>query len=442
MRRSTGVISLLAFAALCALCALSMLAVSCRRKPKPSGGSSAPSSSTSGAASDAALRFERFIAARVREDGGLDVAGVTRDNKIVHAELDASLGVKTKHELAADFTATEETSITLAASGVVVVIGRIASRSGVWLLHDGASPRAIDAEWCVSAGGVGWVVRDKNIAKVQFLRAGANAIDATSGPVTVPADTEAHLRCGPDSLAIAVGDGETLALSRLRPGSLSFTSPTSFDLEKPDDFTDELRERFVIPRAGDDVVVVRVGENKVSLRELVTGEATPRPWTTSAEFHLDEDADVVEVAAAPAAGSTVWILASEPQKGAPCSGGEAARRIVLHALKPGVRGTSRPVVELACGVEAIRAHLEADAIGAHLWWTEPVSDGSCSHPGLSVSAVVEAASERPGARHAALLAEGVARLADGRYLAVVRAGGCAPYDAPGNGTLAWGPSPK
>jgi hypothetical protein len=180
---------------------------------------------------------------------------------------------------------------------------------------------------------------------------------------------------------------------------------------------------------------VRVGAEHVSVRELA-GE-TPDKWITH-DAALDEATDLVDVVAAPNPGGAIYLLVSEPMKGS-CPDGDPPRRIVLHELRTdGGKSISKrkPVVELACGVEAIGAHLEADATRARMWWTEPAE--GCAHPGLTVGAIVEAASDKPGARRVAFMAEGIAKV-DDRFVSVVRAGGCSPWNGPNNGTLAWAP---
>ncbi|GAC1352014.1 MAG: hypothetical protein NVS3B20_04530 [Polyangiales bacterium] len=407
----------------------------------------APTSATAESASAALPKFERFIAARARDASSIDIAGVTRDNKVVLIEVDANLKLRANHELADNFVATEETALTLAPSSMVVVVGRLGGRGGVFLLHEGEAPRAIDSDWCLSASGVGWLERTTGEVRVHFLGRGDPPIDLRSGAIKVAPEMESNLRCGADALVVSMGDGEHLSVARLRPGAPSFATPVPVSVEQPHELNDALRERLVMPRAGNDVLVVRLGEGHVWFRELVESEGAPHPWTVSrnetgnADFHLDEETDVVDVVASPTKGGPAWILVSEPdKKSTPCRGGEAPRRIVLHTLNPEKKTiVSRPVVELACGIEAISAHLQGLGTGAHLWWTEPIADGRCSEPGLSVGAVVESSTERAGARRAPILAEAVTRIDDGRYLAVVRAGGCAPYQALGNGALAFVP---
>jgi hypothetical protein len=403
--------------------------------------------------------FERFVAARARGDGDFDVAAVARDNTIVLARVDPTLHARTVTVLATAFTATEETSIALLPGGAVVVEGRIADRLGTFLLDASASkdPVVVGADWCEVGRGVAWLVRDPGGVRVAFHRAaldGGAPVDATGGVITVAAERETRIACGPDDVVVAARDGEDLSMVRLRPTTPDFaTPPAPIDVEHENELEDELRDRFVDARAGDEVVVVRVGERAVFLR--IWG-ATLGNWTKVAQtkpngeaghaFALDEDADVIDVVASSRAGGPVYVLASEPMAGE-CKDGDPPRRIVLHAIAPAVEGaryaleTRRPIVELACGVEAIAAHLSVDAASdaARLWWTEPVADGSCSFPGLAVAAVVDARSDAPGAKRHAILAEGAGAAGDGKWVAVLRAGGCAAYDAPGNGTIEWVP---
>ena len=449
-------------------CIAVVSSVACRRRASDSQSQGAPSGSVSGAssssfataASGALPRFERFLDARPRDDGAIDLAGVTRDGAIVVASIDASLGARGVLPLASNFVATEDTTIALAPGGLVVVTGRLGDATGTFLLGTAlTAPRALGDEWCIGAGGVSWLLRDgtsirAHVMRTQSTLGALGALDADSGAIEVPLDVEAHLACGPDALVVSVRDGEDLSIARLHPGTPSFTSPALIEIERENELDDELRDRRVIARAGDEVVIVRVGESKVSLRVLPAGASAPTPWTVVAttpegkkkarDFRLDGDADVVDVQASPSAAGEVWLLTSEPiRTGKACNDGDPSRRIVLHAITPGSPGAPRamqsahPIVELACGVEAIAAHLTADATVAHLWWTEPVADGSCAFPGLTVGAVVDAVSDKPGARRIAFLAEGVARAGEGRFVGVVREGSCAPYDAPGNGGIAW-----
>jgi hypothetical protein len=434
---------------------------SCRKKSPPGegpDGGAVTDASSIGGALEVLPRFERFIDARLRDDGDVDVAGVTRDNRLVLARArllpDGTLEARGIHPLADDFVATEETSVVLARGGLVVALGKLGGRAGNWLVGTSSlTPREIGEDWCASGGGVAWLAREEGGARVFYVHAGV--VDVASGLVGAAPDAEVHLACGPDALVVSVGDGEDLTLARLHPGTPAFTvAPPLVVMEKEGELEDELRERFVVARGGDDVVVVRVGERKVWMRELVGAATAPTPWSTLATtkesgapgkaFRLDADADVIDVEASSGsngASPVTWLLASEPMKGN-CKSGDPPRRIVLHSLKAGIdpepgSETRRPIVELACGVEAIAAHLGSEGDVARMWWSEPIADGSCAFPGLAVGAAIEATSDKPGARRHALIAEGVARIAEGRFVAVVREGGCASYDAPGNGALKW-----
>ena len=447
-----------------------LVAIGCHRK-KPGGElGDAAAAAPPPPATAAMPALERFVALRARGDGDLDLAAVARDRTVLLARLDPALHARTVQTLAPRFEATEETALTLLAGGAVVVSGRVADRLGTFLLDAsaGETAREIGADWCETARGVAWIARETGGARVLYHRAaldGGAPIDARSAPVTVSAEREAHLSCGPDAVVVSLRDGEDLSLVRLRPlspelSATSSASPAPVEVEREGERDDELRDRFVDVRAGDETTLVRVGTDSVAVR---TWGATLGAWSEvhvrkesggpGRRFVLSEDADVIDVAASPRAGGTVFLLASEPMAGS-CKDGDPPRRIVLHALTPaasagsegggagsggGALETRRPVLELACGVEAIAAHLAVDPTAdvARLWWSEPVADGSCAFPGLGVGAVVQASSDQPGARRRPILAEGVAAVGDGRFAGVVRNGGCAPYDALGNGTLEW-----
>ena len=447
-----GVLSGLALLACASSC-------TCGRKPVPGDvldGARADASAIG--ALETLPRFERFIDARVRDDGDVDIAGVTRDNRLVLARArllpDGTLEARGIHSLADDFFATEETFVALARGGLVVALGKLSGRAGNWLVGASSQPREISEDWCASGGGVAWLAREEGGARVFYAHAGA--VDSGSGLVGAAPDAEVHLSCGPDALVVSVGDGENLTVARLHPGAPAFAAaPPLVVMEREGELEDELRERVVVARTGDDVVVVRVGERKVWMRELLGAATAPGPWSTLATtkesgapgkaFRLDADADVIDVEASAGsngASPVTWLLASEPMRGSSCKDGDPPRRIVLHSLKVGASGEPgsemrRPIVELACGVEAISAHLGTEGDVARMWWTEPIADGSCAFPGLSVGAAIEATSDKPGARRHALIAEGIARIGEGRFVAVVREGGCASYDAPGNGALKW-----
>jgi hypothetical protein len=447
----------------CALIACASSAGCKKRSPEASttSPSSAPSSGAiapaSAAPNVATPRFERFIDAHAK-DGGVEVAGVTRDNAIVLVDYDASLAVRARKDLAQGFVAGDSTRVVLAPAGLVVVNGKLGGEAQTWLLSQGTAPRAMSPEWCEVDRGVAWLVRDDQGVRVRFVRRAAPAIDATSSIVGAPTSL-AFLDCGDSSLAVSLRDGEKTVVVRLAPSAADFATakPTPIEVDAPDDHSDDPREVHVLPR-GDELAIVYVGEQHLEMRLLRAGQSTPTPWvalSTAAEagkppkeFSYAFENDVVAITAAPKAGGPVYLLSNEPMPaGGSCPPTSEPVRTVLHALEvdaDGKKGTvvTRPIVELPCGVDAIPARLTADATGAHVWWTEPVEDGSCAQAGLGVGAIVEAGTERPGARHAKMLAESVVRLDDARYLAVVREGGCAEYKAPGNGALAWAPTPK
>lgn len=457
------------WAALALVCAL---IPACRKHEGTPG--SAPSTSASSSASALGTMsyggdgsslppFERFLDVHTRDDGDLDVAGITRARTLVVARValvptganDGELGLRARgvHVLADDVEALAETSVALAAGGLVVLQAKVGGSAGTWMVGTSLpTPQEVGDEWCEVGGGVAWLSREATGARVHFLRAGGTS--ATSEVVPAAADAEVHLTCGKTAVVVSLKDGEDLTIARLHPDAKSFTDPpVLIPIEHENELPDELRDRWVLPRDGDDVVVVRIGEREIALRELLAASSTPTAWTVVSHtkptgepgkrWKLDPDAVVIDVAAASAAGGLTWILASEPMRSAKaCKSGDAPMRVVLHTLRfdaksgaPIVLDDARPIVELACDVEAITAHLHPEGDVAHLFWSEPVADGSCAFPGLSVGAIVEASSDKPGARRLPVLAEGVAQAGLGRYLAVVRNGGCASYDASGNGAL-------
>jgi hypothetical protein len=127
------------------------------------------------------------------------------------------------------------------------------------------------------------------------------------------------------------------------------------------------------------------------------------------------------------------MLASEPAQG-DCPDGDPPRRIVLHTIE-NTSVSTKPVIELPCHVEGIAAHLTAEATRARMWWTDPVDRTVCDQKGLQIGAVVRDSSDGL-TRRMAVLCEGVAQMDATRFLAVTRAGGCAPYEQAGNGALA------
>jgi hypothetical protein len=468
----------LAFVALAATSAAGVLA-GCKKHGSegapPAATTGAPSAGASGsgsaAPSTALPRFERFFDAHLApsgagRDGLIQVAGVTRDNAIVLADYDASLSLKSRRDLAQGFVAGDSTRVSLEPTGLVVVNGKINGDLQTWLLQEGAAPRAMSPEWCEVDHGIAWLMRDDTGVRVRFVRKAAQAapaVDATSALVGAPTSL-AFLDCSEKAVFVSLSENERRLIVRMSPGAADFATqkPAPIEIDGPDDHTEDQRDLRVIPR-GDEIAILFVGEQGgVAMRLLRAGQTAPTPWLPlvdasgasspagkpSKPFTYAFENDIVDLVAAPKAGGPIYLLSNEPM---PPSGACAANtepvRTVLHALEidaEAKRGTvtTRPLVELPCGVDAIPARLAADATSAHVWWTEPVEDGSCAEIGLGVGAILEAGSDKPGARRSKILAESAIRLEDGRYLAVVRQGGCAPYAAPGNGALAWAPPPK
>lgn len=437
----------------------------------PSGGPIAPASA---APSTAAPRFERFVDAHLvppgsgKGEGLVQVAGVTRDNAVVLVDYDAALNVKSRRDLAQGFVAGDSTRVALEPSGLVVVNGKLGGDMQTWLFQEGTAPRAMSPEWCEVDHGVAWLLRDEAGVRVRYVRKGAPAngpspalapVDASSALVGAPTSL-AFLDCSERAVFVSLSENERRLVVRLSPSAADFTTakPAPIEIDGPDDHTEDQRDLRVIPR-GDEIAVLFVGEQGgVAMRLLRGGQPAPTPWLPLVDlakagkaakpFTYAFENDIVDIVAAPAAGGPIYLLSNEamPPSGA-CAANTEPVRTVLHALEIDAEAkhggvTTRPLVELPCGVDAIPARLAADATGAHVWWTEPVEDGSCAEIGLGVGAILEAGSDRPGARRSKILAENATRLEDGRYLAVVRAGGCAPYAAPGNGALVWVPAPK
>ncbi len=384
--------------------------------------------------------IEKFLAARARGDN-LEVAAVARDRSVILTTLNKDLKPIARDVLAREVEATEGTEIALVGDGLVVVVAKVSGTPGAFLLRRNAAPLAMTRDRCTTRDGVAWVLREPGSARVRLVRASG---EASTPPIPIAAEGELHVTCGPDAVVLSVRDGEHLLVSSIGVDQLG-APPALVEVEKEHELDDELRDRVILPRKGNGVVILRLGEASVSVRELDGGG--PGAWRKvlrgTSPLALREDADLVEAAAAPEPGGRIYFLISEPTSGG-CAE-DPPRRIVLHDLEPkgdAVLSTSRPVIELPCGIEAIAAHLQADATHATMWWTEPVDTKTCAQPGMSASAIVTASSDKPGAKRAAILAEGVARADETRFVAVVRAGGCAPYNAPGNGALVLAPQPK
>jgi hypothetical protein len=356
----------------------------------------------------------------------------------------------------------------------VVANGKLGGEAQTWLMQEGAAPRAMSPEWCETDHGVAWLVRDEAGVRVRFVRRALGAgqggpaspaitaLDVTSALVGAPTSL-AFLDCSEKAAVVSLSENERRLVVRLSPSAADFTTakPAPIEVEGPDDHAEDQRDLRVIPR-GDEVVVLFVGEQGgVSVRLLRAGQAAPGAWITptiaadpaapakpAKPFTYAFENDMVETTAAPAAGGAFFLLSNEPMPpGGACPPNSEPVRTVLHTLTLDAEGKSasvatRPIVELPCGVDAIPARLDATPAGASVWWTEPVEDGSCAEIGLGIGAILEAASERPGARRTKILAEAAVRLEDGRYLAVVRTGGCAPYAAAGNGALVFAAPPK
>lgn len=434
------------------------LAGGCRKKAVETAPAPAPSASASVApsasASGPALRVEKFVSARAK-GAEIELAAVARDRTVILATLDATLRPRTQEVLARDVEAAEGTEIALVGDGLVSFVGKIGGQPNAWVLRRGSAPLAISRDRCSVRDGIAWIAREAGQIRVKVARASG---DASSPPVAVGAEREVHLHCGPDAVVLSSRDGENLSLATLPIDALSAT-PTLVAVEKEGELDDELRDRLVLPRAGSSVLVLRVGQKSVSTREL--DDKGNGEWhkvlRAGKPLALRDDVDLVGGAVAPGSHGRAWFLVSEPVTGtgAACADGEPPRRIVLHELEPkdeAMLASSRPVIELPCGVEAIDVHLRPEAARATMWWTESVDAKTCTHPGLSASAVVTAQSDKPGAKRSPMLAEGIAALngtngtngTDGtdRFLAVVRPGGCAPWAAPDAGQLVLLAAPK
>jgi hypothetical protein len=397
---------------------------SCKKKTEPSVAPPASASASSSAQPGASLSFEKFLDARPLGEG-IEVAGILRDRTIVLAELDASLAPRKTTVLARDVGAVEGTDVSLSGA-LIVTTAMIGGTRGTWLLREGAAPRTIGIERCELRDGFAWLERDGESTRIKVARTSG---ELESPVIHVPADREAHVTCGATTVVLSMRDGENLSTATWTMGG----TPTPLgEVEKEGELDDELRERLTLVRESGEVVMLRVGEKSVAIRE---GNG---PWTKLVTgkgkiFSLEDDVDVVEGAAAPAAKGRVYMLASEPAQGA-CSDGDPPRRIVLHTID-GTTVTTKPVIELPCGVEGIAAHLTAEPTRARMWWTDPVDAKTCNQKGLPIAAVVVASSDGP-AKRIERLSEGVAQIDATRFVAVTRAGGCVPYEQAGNGALA------
>lgn len=384
-----------------------------------------------------AVPIEKFVAARTR-GGNTEMAAVARDKTVLLQTLDGELRPIARDVLAHDVEATEGTEINLIGDGLVVLVAKISGTPGAYLLRRNTAPVLMTRDRCTTHDGVAWVLREGANARVRLVRGGG---EATTPSIAVSPEGELHVVCGPDAIVLSVRDGEHLMLTSIGVDQLA-SPPALVEVEKEKELDDELRERVILPRKGRAVVILRVGEASVSVRELDEGGAGA--WRKVTKLSLNEDADLMEAAAAPDPRGRIFFLVSEPASGS-CGDGDPPRRIVLHDLDAkgeAIVASSRPVIELPCGVEAIAAHLQAEGTRATMWWTEPVDAKTCAHQGMSASAIVTATSDKPGARRAPILAEGIARADENRFLAVVRAGGCAPWAAPGNGTITLAPTAK
>jgi len=380
-----------------------------------------------------AVPVEKFIAARA-VGPNVELAAVTRDRAVIRSVLDPELRTIAREVLATEVEATEGTEIAWAGD-LVIVVAKLGGNPGAYVLRKGSPPLSIGRDRCVTRDGVAWLVRDGANAIVKHARATG---ESASPPIALHAESEAHVACGPDAITLTARDGEHLSLTTIAVDQLA-TPPPLQEIEKEGELDEELRDRIVLPRAGRSVALLRLGEESVSIREL--DEKGIGAWKKVPKLALRDDTDLVESAAAP---GRIFFLASEPTIGS-CKDGDPPRKIVLYDLE--AKGDSyvastRPVIELPCGVEAIAAHLSAEPTRATMWWTEPVDTKACTHPGLSASAIVTASSDKPGARRAAIVAEGIARVDDTRFLAVTRPGGCAPWAAPGAGQLVYAPTAK
>lgn len=413
---------------------ISLVAIGgCRKKPEVAAGGDAGVKT----ATLPSVPVEKFVAARAR-GANIELAAVTRDRTVILTTLNPELQPISRDVLAENVEATEGTEISLVGDGLVVVVAKVGATPGAYLLRRGAAPVAMTRERCNTSDGVSWLLREGSSARVKLVRATSESL---TPPIPIAAEGEVHLTCGPDAVVLSTRDGEHLSLAAI--GVDQFAAPPPLvEVEREKELDDELRDRWILPRKGRSVVLLRVGESSISLREL--DEKGPGSWrkvlrgSTPASLH--DEADLVEAAASPEARGRVFFLVSEPTAGT-CPDEDPPRRIVLHDITD-TSDATRPVIELPCGVEAIAAHLHAEATRATMWWTEAVDSKMCAQPGMSASAIVVAESDKPGARRAPILAEGVARADDNRFLAVVRTGGCAPWNAPGNGTLVLAPVAK
>jgi hypothetical protein len=414
-----------------AILMLLMTAASCRKKNVPASGSDGGAVPV---ATLPPLPLEKFVAARA-SGSNIEVAAVARDRSVILTTLNAELQPIARDVLARDIEATEGTEISLVGDGLVVVVAKIGA-PGAYLLRRGSAPLAMTRERCLTNDGVAWLIREGGNAKVRWVR----ATDVTSAPIAIPNESETHLSCGPESVVVSVRDGEHLSLTSMTFEQLS-APPAMVEIEKEKELDDELRDRVILPRRGNGVVILRIGESSISVREVGADAGAWRKvlkGTANASVH--EDADLIEAAASPDPKGKVFFLVSEPTSGA-CGDGDPPRRIVLHEVND-VNDSTRPVIELPCGLEAIATHLHAEPARATMWWTEPVDGKTCAQAGMSASAIVTASSDKPGAKRAPILAEGVARADENRFVAVVRSGGCAPYAAAGNGAIVLAPTPR
>jgi len=379
---------------------------------------------------------EKFVAARA-VGPNVEIAAVARDRTVIRSLLDSELRPVTREVLASEVEATEGTEISWAGD-LVIVVAKVSGTPGAYALRKGSAPLSIGRERCVTSEGVAWLVREGANAIVKHAR--ANGEGATP-PIALQGESEAHLACGPDAVTLTARDGEHLFVTTIAVDQLASPPPLK-EVEREGELDDELRDRLILPRKGRSVTIMRIGESSVSLREL--DESGTGAWKKVAKLSLREDADLVEAAAVPEPHGRLYFLASEPTSGS-CPDGDPPRKIVLYDIEAkgdAYAATTRPVIELPCDVEAIAAHLQAEPTRATMWWTEPVDTKACTHPGLSASAIVTASSDKPGARRAAIVAEGITRADESRFLAVTRPGGCAPWAAPGAGQLVFAPTPK